>query len=47
MKKTTRIVLRIAPEQKTRIQNYCKETNLTLSELIRYEIDKKTTNERK
>jgi len=46
MKKTTVIRLRISPEHKAEIKQYCKESGRTMSELIRHQF-KTNTNERK
>jgi hypothetical protein len=46
MKKTTVIRLRIAPEEKTQVQYYCKEKKQSLSNLIRRELNKKIENEK-
>ena len=49
MKKTTFIRLRISPEHKAEIKQYCKESGRTMSELIRHQfnITKNEKNERK
>jgi len=46
MKKTTVIRLRIAPEEKTQVQYYCKEKKQSLSNLIRRELNKIIENEK-
>jgi antitoxin component of RelBE/YafQ-DinJ toxin-antitoxin module len=46
MRKTTIIRVRISPQHKAEIKQYCKDSGKTMSELIRDQF-KITTNERK